>query len=280
MEQTLTPSSSKVEQLPFRAAHEGPSPAKALGVLAHHPVPVESESEHLALDSVPLLVREPLADGLVSVFEGAGKGLAAEQFRLMQRRLTNVRPAGGVVLLTSPNAGDGKSLNAHSLAWAFAEAGNSTLLLELDLRRPTQSLYFRAQLSGHNNPSIADVLAGEIAPAAAVRRIDGTPLCFLGLPKAVQNPTTLLRGGMLQQLLGWSRRRFVWVVIDAPPILPVADVEELLPGTDLVLLIVRERVTPRAMAIRAAERLGKRLNYVIYNDVKLSTAYGSGYEYK
>ncbi len=279
MEQTLIPANGKVEQLLHRA-HDGSPSAKGLGVLAPHPVPVDLEADHLALEGIPLLARELSETRSGGVFEGDGNGLAAEQFRLMQRRLTNVRPTGGAVLVTSPGAGDGKSLNAHNLAWALAEAGNCTLLLELDLRRPTQARYFRAQTSTHNNPSITDVLTGELAPSAAVRRIDGLPLCFLGLHKAVENPTALLRSGMLQQLLGWSRRRFAWVVMDAPPILPVADVEELLPSADLVLLVVRERATPRAMTVRAAERLGKRLNYVIFNDVELSTAYGYGYQYK
>ncbi len=234
----------------------------------------------LQLATVPLLTRAPLPhDGkqefCASVFESDPAGLAAEQFRLMQRRLTNVRPAGGSVLLTSPGAGEGKSLNAHNIAWALAEAKHDTLLLELDLRRPSQSKYFRV----HPAESISSVLSGDATSSSAVRRMADVPLYFIGQDSPVSNPTGLLRSDALRELISWALRNFAWVVVDAPPILPIADVEELLPVVDLVLMIVRERTTPRLMVKRAAERLGSRLNYVILNDVVLSTAYGYGYSY-
>lgn len=291
----MTPSGNKAESPRIYS----PLEQKSLGVVAacpavldlpsgrapHEPIhlPLKAESSecrgeiHLNphLEAVPLLPRQPRAAASGCVFEAEPSGLAAEQFRLMQRRLVNVRPGGGSVLLTSPGSGDGKSLNAHNLAWALAEARHSTLLLELDLRRPTQAKYFGAQLT----TGMTEVLTGASSPAAAVRRLEDIPLYFLGLLEPAANPTGLLRSAALQSLLGWAKRNFLWVVIDAPPILPVADVEELLPGADLVFLVVRERVTPRAMVERAADRLGKRLNYLILNDVAISTAYGYGYEY-
>jgi len=303
----VTSFGNNVEKQRFRTVHE----VKGLDVLLARPVPIKlgpgRESDQrgsgalnlstekltdgefpsvdpdlcsafdlkIILDRVPLLTRNPLRGASGSVFEADPTGFAAEQFRLMQRRLTNVRPEGGSVLLTSPGACDGKSLNTHNLAWALAEAKQSTLLLELDLRRPTQMKYFGAQLT----ESVVNVLSGEISPAVAVRRLDGLPLCLLGLSTPAENPITLLRSDALQRLIGWARRNFRWVLIDAPPILPVADLEELLPSADLVLMVVRERVTPRVMVERAADRLGKRLDYLILNDVTVSPANGYGYDY-
>lgn len=230
---------------------------------------------NLLLHTASLLPREPAGQASTSVFETDPTGLAAEQFRLMQRRLLNVRPTGGSVLLTSPGAGDGKSFNAHNLAWAFAEAAQPTLLLDLDFRRPSQAKCFRSSPP----VSIAAVLTGKETPEAALFRIDGTSLFFIGLQKSAANPVGLLRSAQLQQLMTWARRNFTWVVMDAPPILPISDVEELLPSADIVLMVVRERVTERAMLERAAERLGKRLDYMIFNDVTFSAAYGYGYGY-
>ena len=212
----------------------------------------------------------------ISVFEADPNGVAAEQFRLMQHRLSNIRPSGGSVLLTSPGAGDGKSLNAYNLAWALAEAGHSTLLLELDLRRPSQNRYIPTPPPS----SLVDVIHGETPARSAVRRLGEVPLFYLGLTKPAAKPVKLLRSKALQDLLCWARQTFSWIIIDGPPVLAVADVEEILPNTDLVLLVVRERGTSRMMVERAVEHLGERLNFVIYNNVSLSSGYGYGYGYR
>jgi Mrp family chromosome partitioning ATPase len=228
----------------------------------------------LDLTSVPLLRRTPGKPIPACVFEADPSGMAAEEFRVMQRRLVSLCPKGGCALLTSPGAGDGKSLNTRNLAWALAEAGHSTLLLELDLRRPTQARYIRAQLPA----TIVDVLSGEVTPTDAVRRVGTMPLFYIGLHKPAASPTELIRSAALNELLAWARRNFAWIIVDGPPVLAIADVEELLPKVDLVLMIARERSTPRAMLERAAERLGKRLSFVIFNDVSLSNIYGYGYD--
>lgn len=179
------------------------------------------------------------------------------------------------MLVTSPGPNDGKSLNARNLAWAFAEASRATLLLELDLRRPTQCKH----LAARPETGVEDVLRGRRTPREAIRRIEGTQLHFLGLSQPAKDPIRLLRSSLLSELLEWSKQTFQWVVIDAPPVLSVSDVEELLPHADLVLMIVRERATPLPFAKQAADRLGKRLNYLIFNDVQRSPAYGYGYGY-
>jgi Mrp family chromosome partitioning ATPase len=209
----------------------------------------------------------------LSVFESDPWGVAAEQFRLMQRRLSNLRPSGGAALLTSPGVGDGKSLNAHNLAWALAEAGNSTLLLELDMRRPSQSRY----IAGRPPLGLVDVLTGAATAFSAVRRLSDVPLFYLGLDKPAPKPVRLLRSQSLLDLMAWARQNFSWVVIDGPPVLAVSDVEEIVPKVDLVLLVVRERGTSRAMLKRAVDHLGERLNFLIYNDVVISEEYGYGY---
>ncbi len=209
----------------------------------------------------------------ISVFEADPNGIAAEQFRLMQHRLSNVRPSGGSVLITSPGAADGKSLNAFNLAWALAEAGNSTLLLELDMRRPSQSRH----ISTPPPHSLVDVLTGETTALSAVRRLTDVPLFYLGLNKPASKPVKLLRSQALQDLQSWARQTFSWVIIDGPPVLAVSDIEEIMPGADLVLLVVRERGTSRTMLERTVEHLGERLNFVIYNNVSISGHYGYGY---
>lgn len=239
-----------------------------LSPIAHEFLHVDDEEY---LESIPLLE----ANGSDktqehSVFHIDPYGAAAEQFRLMQRRLSNLRPAGGSVLLTSPGIGDGKTTNANNLAWALAEAGHSTLLLELDFRRPGLHRYMP-----ENPPhDLNDILLGEVSGHSAVRRLHELPLFYLGVDKPAARPIRLLRSKKLIELIRWANQTFSWVIIDGPPVLAVSDVEEILPKVDLALMVVRERGTPRAMLERAAERLGERLNFVIYNDAVLSDSYG------
>jgi Mrp family chromosome partitioning ATPase len=230
----------------------------------------------LDLNRFPALTRSRRWDQNSSVFEVDPEGVAAVQFRLMQRRLTNQYRSGGLLLITSPGPGDGKSLTAQNLAWAFAEAGSKTLLLELDMRRPTQARRFGATLL----MGTADILSGKASPLDVLRRVEGVPLGFIGLEHPAKDSISLLRSDALPKLLSWAKSAFTWVVIDVPPILPVADVEELLPSVDLVALVVRERVTPRRLASRAVERLGIRLDFTILNGSQLSEADGYGYSYK
>jgi Mrp family chromosome partitioning ATPase len=81
--------------------------------------------------------------------------------------------------------------------------------------------------------------------------------------------------------LTWARENFLWVVLDAPPVLPAADVSELLPFADAALLVIRARNTPRDLSKRAIELLGKHLRGVIFNEVTVDSdpdyRYLSGY---
>ncbi|AEU37840.1 CpsD/CapB family tyrosine-protein kinase [Granulicella mallensis] len=250
------------------------SPHKHQNAVVDRPASDQSDAINW-LNMVPKLERLPQKHRTTIAFESGADSRACEQFRLMQHRLVTARPAGGVVLITSPSAEDGKSLNCQNLAWALAEAGHKTLLLDLDLRRPS----LLAALGGVCPQSIEQVLKGEVTPEAAIRSVGDLPLYIIGLDKAVSKPVPLLRAPELSNLLKWAQKNFQWVLLDAPPVLPVADVEQLLPSADLVLMVVRERVTRRAAVQRAAEMLGEHLSSLIFNDVTMSIAAGYGANY-
>ena len=202
----------------------------------------------------------------------SGLFMAAEQFRYMQRKLNQVMPQGGVVLLTSAIQGEGKSFNACNLAYALAEAKGSTLLLDLDLRRPVQI----SEL-GLGQGNLLDVLRGDRPVAESAFRMPGVPLSVLGTSELVTDPLALLRSAHLGKIFAWARENVRWTIVDGPPVLPLADSEELLPLVDTVLLVARERVTPAGALKRAVERLGSRLHFVIYNDAAPVRSYGYGY---
>ncbi|MBV9180065.1 MAG: hypothetical protein JO356_02025, partial [Acidobacteria bacterium] len=70
------------------------------------------------------------------IFRTDPEGLGAEQFRLLRRTLSQRSPNGGVLLITSPSQGDGKTLTSLNLCTCLASSGEKILLIEADIRRP------------------------------------------------------------------------------------------------------------------------------------------------
>jgi Mrp family chromosome partitioning ATPase len=203
------------------------------------------------------------------VFCSDPMSMAAEQFRFLRRSLVQGYPQGARLLITSPGAGDGKTLTAINLCAALADGGDPTLLVELDLRRPSAHRVFGCKTEDHG---IEDALIGRVSPEKTVHYLD--PLGFYAaiVSKIPKEPSRLLTGPGIHNLLAWARPRFRWVLFDTAPVMPNADVTELLPRVDAALLIVRAQCTPKELSRRAVDVLGKRLQGVIFNEATIHSA--------
>jgi Mrp family chromosome partitioning ATPase len=199
------------------------------------------------------------------VFQADPNGVAVEQYRLLRYSLAEHFPQGGTLLMTSPTKGDGKTLNAINLAWCLAESSSSTLLAEVDLRQPSVSdvMGFRPM------PGIESALAGEVLPEATVCVTSGMPLHVAAVSKSQKDPVRLLKSPAMKNFLEWARSKFRWVVLDGPPVIPAADVPELAPMSDAVLMVVRARYTPRDLVQKSFQIVGQRLRGVIMNEATL-----------
>ena len=202
------------------------------------------------------------------VFPTEPNGLAAEQFRLLRRTLSKEFETGAVLLITSPAMGDGKTLTSINLASCLAEAGQPTLLLEADIRRPTIRLILSG---GIESPGVEDVLARKVEPPRAVHGVKELSLYAAMVARIPENPAQLIGGSGVKHFLAWARENFLWVVLDGPPVLPAADVPELLPFVDAALLVVRAQSTPRELAKQAIDILGKHLRGVVFNEVTVAS---------
>jgi Mrp family chromosome partitioning ATPase len=200
------------------------------------------------------------------VFLNRQQHLVAEQFRLMAGRLNSAHPSGGTMLVTSPVPEDGKTLTATNLSFALAERAR-VLLLELDLRRPSLKRVLGLDVAP---ASIASVLRGEVLPEAATCTVAATRLSVLLANEPLADVREALQGEGLRQLLRWAKKRFQWVVLDMPPVLPISDVSEVAPLSDFAVLVVRARHTPAPVLQRSIAALGSRLRYSILNDGRAS----------
>ena len=202
------------------------------------------------------------------VFQTDPDGQAAEQFRFLRRTLEQKFPKGGVVLITSPAPKDGKTLSAVNLAACLADSRRSTVLLEADIRQPSIQKLLGVRIE---EPGIEDALTGVANPEKIVHFIEQLSLHVAMVKEPPLDPFRLVSGKGFQQLLAWARRHFTWVVIDSPPVLPAADVAQLVTLADSVLLVIRAQSTPRDLATRAFELLGKHLSGVILNEATIES---------
>jgi len=202
------------------------------------------------------------------VFQTDPHGVAAEQFRFLRRTLEHKFPKGAVLLITSPAARDGKTLTALNLCSCLAESGRSTLLLEGDIRQPTVHKVLGTANAG---PGVEEALAGTVEPTKSIRFIDQLSLYVAMVAIPPSDPSRIVNGSGTKRFLAWAREHFGWVVIDSPPVLPAADVAQLVTLADAALLVVRAQNTPRDLTTRAFEMLGDHLVGVVLNEATIES---------
>jgi capsular exopolysaccharide synthesis family protein len=212
----------------------------------------------------------------------APASLAAEQYRSLRARIRRAEAGKSVrtILITSPAKGDGKSLTAANLALTMAqEFQQRVLLLDCDLRRPTIHLLFN--LTG--SPGLADVLMGAAELEQALVTLPEYNLTVLPAGVPPNHPTELLGSVNMRRLLDGLRARFDKILIDTPPVAPLADTHVVAPLADSVLMVVRAGVTPRPAIERALSglELPKVLGLVLNESDAPSTDYDTyaGYRY-
>jgi len=184
----------------------------------------------------------------------APRSAAAEAYRTLLTSLEflHVQRSARVIQVTSPSAGEGKTTTAANLAVAHADSGKRTLVVDCDLRRPRLHRFFGASPS----PGFTSVLLGQVDLDEAVVAAEGTPgLWVLPAGPLPANPAELLRGTRAQSLLRDLRNDYDVVVMDSPPVLPVADALVVSRAADATLIVASSHATTRRRLRRAIENL-------------------------
>jgi len=200
---------------------------------------------------LPVLI--PQESRLVAV--GKEGSLGAEKFRFLAVRLRQLRQSRPLkkILITSTIPQEGKSTVAANLACTLARRKqHKTLLLEGDLRRPTVSEKFGLGKA----PGLCEWLSGE-TETRNIYRLESLGLWVLPAGTTPQNPLELMQSGKLAQLLDQLQGWFDWIVIDSPPVLPLADTSIWSRLSDGILLVTRKGTTEKQQLQRGLEALEK-----------------------
>ena len=177
-------------------------------------------------------------------------------------RFLDVERPVKLIAFSSSVASEGKTSLSIQLARVLAEGSGDVLLIDGDLRRPQVATY----LALEGGIGLADVLAGSITLDQAVQRALTPRLHVLPSGSAVPNPADLFASRPMSILVDTLRERYDYVVIDAPPLLPVADASVLATHADGLLLIARYGKVTRAQVESSMEQL-KRVDARVFGAV-------------
>jgi len=206
----------------------------------------------------------------------------AEAYRSLRTSLQFARQDRPLrtLLVTSPSAGDGKTATVVNLGAAFAQAGARTVLVSCDLRRPGFGQFFPPD----EHAELAAVVSGDRPLRSALTPVDGTEgLWLLSTHSVVGNPTELLGSVRMRAVVAELSERFDIVLIDSPPVLPVADALILSGYADGVVLVTAAGQTRRVELRRSTEKLaqaGATVVGIVLNKASAQGDYGyyGGYQ--
>ncbi len=204
--------------------------------------------EHLTAGlTLPLLGVIPRMKRLAGIHRGghlwtagAPRSIEADAFRNLRAGLLGLSgPRGPIVtlLVTSAKAGEGKSTTALNLAATCAKSGERTLLLDIDLRRPSLGPVFLQGDSYH--AGLVDILRGDMPWQRAVVHTDIPLLDFLPTGDPSDVPIEVLGTLELRQLLAALSGHYDRVILDGPAVLGLADCRMLGRMVDAAVLVVR-----------------------------------------
>jgi protein-tyrosine kinase len=213
-------------------------------------------------------------DPAYTVFSGKSPSVeCSEQFRKMRSKLYQVQANTGLhtLLITSTVPAEGKTFVAMNLALAITrQQGRKVLLVDGDLRAPKLA----SALGVSATPGLTEFLCGAADETSIVKTDSEGSLFFIPGGNMVVNPTEMLATERLQWLFSRMAPLFDWVIVDAPPVLPVSDAGILAGHCDGVLVVVRAASTAHDLVGKALEELQeKNLLGVVLNRVETREKY-------
>jgi capsular exopolysaccharide synthesis family protein len=216
----------------------------------------------------------------VTEANGVHNNALAEAFHGLRTSvlLSTAKRPPATLLVTSAQQGEGKTTVAANLAASLAQLGESVLLIDADLRRPSLHKFFQVTRS----TGLVNYLTGDSDWRAQVWQAAPIGVSVLFCGPVPPNPADLLSSEYMRTLLREAAKEYKFVVLDSPPMLNLADSRILATLVDGVILVVGGGSTPRELVQRAylsavdagSHVLGAAINFAdVRNDY-----YYSGYQ--
>lgn len=222
--------------------------------VVHDEESVRQALESTVVGKIPHWSERAYRDRLVTLVDP--HAVASEEY---QRLGVNVRfmlapdrhDSGAVILTTSSQEGEGKTVTSCNLAVALARLGLRVILVDADFRRASVAPRFGLG----DPPGLSDLLAGDDDTASYLIGIGVDGLQVLPAGTHPPNPAALLSSARLRIVLSELATEADLVIVDSPPVLTVADSLELANVADMVLVVTRDRMSRRRQLVAVKEAL-------------------------
>ncbi|MFO7947270.1 MAG: polysaccharide biosynthesis tyrosine autokinase [Armatimonadota bacterium] len=241
---------------------------EALDDTFHSPEDIKYYTDVPFLGMIPLL--ESAGDELITI--SAPKSPPAEAYRVLRSHIhfAQVENPARTFIVTSAGAGEGKSLTVANLAVVFAQAGQSVLLVDSDLRRPVQHRLFGIGA----DRGLTTALVGETTLDELVRETEVPGLSILPSGPLPPNPADLLNSDQMDEILRQGTTQYDIVLLDTPPAVVLTDAVLLASKVDQALLVAEcDHVSRSAFQemVRLIRNARGNILGVVLNKLRLST---------
>jgi polysaccharide chain length determinant protein (PEP-CTERM system associated) len=227
--------------------------------------------------SVPKEAQVAIASELVAMWYPTSA--VAEQYRVAATRLGLIagKQKSTVVCMSSALMGEGKTSTALNLAYVLSrDLNRKTILVDCDLKRPM----IRAYTGMEPTAGLTEVLLGHKTLDECLEYHEQLGIWILTAGIAASGTTALTHVDRLSELIQGLRERFEYIVLDSPPLLPVAEAMLIVRMADVVVHVIRSRSTPRDAVTSAIKMIGQeRAVAVLLNGVEAKDTPYSYYNY-
>ena len=210
--------------------------------------------------------------------KGADNPAEVEPFRVLHTNLNLALKPGQPhsLVIFSAGPGEGKSTTLHRLACLMGAGGERVVLIDSDLRRPTQH-----RIAGRSKePGLSDLLLGQKPLDEVIQQSVSPGLDFIPSGSASSFTLSLIYGNRLREVIATLKGRYDKIVFDSPPIIGVSDASVLVSAVDGAVLLIQHRRNPQSMVFRAqqiVESLKTPLLGVVLNQVPHNAGADYGY---
>jgi capsular exopolysaccharide synthesis family protein len=210
---------------------------------------VKTMADAETLLGLPVLTVIPNKGGPMPLIQDAGRLPHAEGYRILRAKL-DLKVQNGIgpsLTMLSGGPGEGKSTTIYNLAIVCAQAGQSVILVDCDLRRPT----LHELIGVSNERGLSNYLRGEGEAATFIQRTAIPKLQVLAAGNMPMSDIGVLAGDKIRHMLDDLKQRYDLVLVDAPPVLGISDGSIIAREVDYVILIIQHRRYPREISLRA-----------------------------
>ena len=215
---------------------------------------------------VSVLAVVPKIDGLLHQMEGRSPD--AETYRTLRTNIEFHKPTpdANTITIISGGPGEGKSTTLCNLAATFANAGSNVLIIDADLRRPSQAKFFGID----GEVGLVNYVNGELEFEDAIRPTTVENIWLIPSGPLPKDPVAILNSHRMVELIGRAIAQFDFVLFDSPPILGLSDGAVLSSVVEMTVMVVQHRRFPRASLLRVKQavlNVGGNLTGVVLNKV-------------